>query len=83
MKFTSSEFKWLPHPTYSLDLSHRDYTPLANLKNWISEQRLESNEEAISAVKEYYQEQDIALQVIGYITKLEHPYEKCIGLSGD
>ena len=81
-KLNELQFELLPHAPYSPDLAPSDYFLFPYLKKWLSGQRFSNDEEAISAVNGYFEEQDSSYYKKG-IELIEHRWEKCIELKGD
>ena len=72
----------LPHAPYSPDLAPSDYFLFPNLKKWLSGQRFSNDEEVMSAVNGYFEEQDSSYYKKG-IELIEHRWENFIELKGD
>lgn len=75
-------FQLLSHPPYSPDLAPSDYYLFPNLKKWLAEKKLYSNEEVIAETNGYFSDLDKSYYLEG-INKLEQRWTKCISLKGD
>lgn len=53
-KIHELHFELFPHPPYSPNLLSKAFALFSYYKNWFSAQKLESNEEAFSAVSGYF-----------------------------
>ncbi|XP_017479387.1 PREDICTED: histone-lysine N-methyltransferase SETMAR-like [Rhagoletis zephyria] len=71
-----SMFELLPHAPYSPDLA-RYYFLFPNFKKWLRGQRFSSDEEMMSAVNGYFEEQDSSYYKRG-IELIERRWEKSI-----
>ncbi|GFW35022.1 histone-lysine N-methyltransferase SETMAR [Trichonephila clavipes] len=80
-KINNLKFELLLHAPYLRDLAPLDYSLFPNLKKWLSGQRF-SDDEVMSAVKGYFEEQVGSYYKKG-IELIEHRWEKSIELKGD
>jgi len=81
-KFTELKFDILPHPPHSPDLAPSDFHLFPKLKIFLAGKRFGSNEEAIEAINNYFED----LEEIHFqegIRNLEKRWEKCVELRGD
>ena len=81
-KINELKFELLPHAPYSPDLAPSDYILFPNLKKWLSGQKCSNNEEVMSTVNGFFEEQESSYYKKG-IELIEHRWEKCIDLKGD
>jgi hypothetical protein len=81
-KLRDLHYELLEHSPYSADLAPADFYFFPKLKLFLAGQCFSSNQEAITAVEEYFAD----LMKNHYrdgIMALEHCWNKCIGLKGD
>jgi histone-lysine N-methyltransferase SETMAR len=78
------QFQWtiLQHPAYSPDLAPSDYHLFPALKQYLSSQRFESDDDVTTAVKQWLCRQGTDFYHEG-IEKLVVRYDKCLNLFGD
>lgn len=78
------QFRWevLPHPPHSPDLAPSDYHLFPFLKGWLGGQRFDDDEELISAVNNWFQNQAAEWYNIG-IENLVSRWDKCLNRYGD
>ncbi|GFV09790.1 mariner Mos1 transposase [Trichonephila clavipes] len=81
-KINELKFELLPDAPYSPDLAPSDYFLFSNMKKWLSGQRSSNDEEVISAVNGYFEEQDSSYYKKG-TELIEHHSEKYVQLKGD
>ncbi|GFY15494.1 mariner transposase [Trichonephila clavipes] len=75
-KINELKLEFLPHSLYSPYLAPSDYYLFPNLKKWPSCQRLFNDEEVMSGVNDYFEEQDSSFYKKS-IELIEHRWEKC------
>ena len=75
-------YELLPHPLYSPDLAPSDFHLFPNLKNYLSGEKYETNDDVISAVDAYFGGLDEPFFSTG-ITALQHRWKKCVNLQRD
>ena len=70
-------FELIDHPPYSPDLALSDYFLFPNLKKHLAGKRYESDDDAISAVEDFFEGQEEKFYVTG-IQALQHRWKKCV-----
>ena len=75
-------FGLIDHTPYSPDLATSDYFLLPNLKQRLAGKRYESNDDAISAVRDFFEGQEENFYAPG-IQALQHRWKKCVDHKGD
>ena len=81
-KITDLKYELLQHPTYSPDLAPSDFWLFSHLKKFMRGKHFSSNEEAIAAVDEYFEDLPEKHYRDG-IHKLEERWNKCVVLLGE
>ena len=75
-------YELIPHPAYSPDLAPSDFFLFPNLKKDIRGLHFQSDEEVLTAVKEWVNGKDLDFFSSGLMA-LEHCWSKCITLEGN
>ena len=76
-------FELVNHPPYSPDLAPSDYILFPNMqKNTWLRSSIGPNDEVISAVEDFFEDQDESFYTIG-IQALQHRWKKCVDRRGD
>lgn len=75
-------FELLSHPPYSPDLAPSDFHLFRHLKESLRGTAFEGDEDVISAVNQWFQDQDEKFFLEG-VQALKHRWEKCVQLRGD
>ena len=75
-------FKLVQHPPYSPDLAPSDFHLFPNMKKHLAGTHYATDDDVISAVKGFLQEQDQTFYETG-IKALQKRWKKCVDLQGD
>ena len=74
-------FELADHPPYSSDLAPSDYFLFPNIKKHLAGKQYRTNDEVISAVEDFFEDQDESFHTTG-IHALQHRWEKYTWTTG-
>ena len=75
-------FELVDHPSYSPDLAPSDFFLFPKMKKHLAGKRYQTDDEVISAVEDFFGDQDERFYTNG-IKALEYHWKKCVQLQGD